>query len=248
MRQYVQKRFRNGAWLVAGAVIVGVIALIGPLLPSPGVYGTNEKDTVCEEVFCELMPRDDTAVATLEVLQPPEIAKPDWLQTQEAERSVTVTYQVETRGDVVTSVEQFERLVAETFADKRGWSRLGVEFQQVESGGQFTLVLSEASQLPSFSPGCDTEYSCRAGQYVIINESRWLSATDSWNEQGGSLRDYQHMVINHETGHWLGHGHYQCQGAGQPAPVMQQQSIDLQGCTFNPWPVEFELTSSQLGL
>ena len=114
--------------------------------------------------------------------------------------------------------------------------------------GTFTLVLSEASQVPSFSSGCDAMYSCNVGRYVIINQDRWLGATPPWNSAGGSLRDYQHMVVNHETGHWLGHGHADCSGVGQPAAVMQQQSINLQGCRFNPWPTASELWSSRLGI
>jgi len=108
--------------------------------------------------------------------------------------------------------------------------------------------LSVASELPNFSEGCSSEYSCNVGRYVIINQDRWLGATSSWNNAGGTLRDYRHMVVNHETGHWLGHGHANCGGSGQPAPLMQQQSIDLQGCKFNPWPLDSELTSSRLGI
>ena len=47
------------------------------------------------------------------------------------------------------------------------------------------------------------------------------------------------MVINHETGHWLGLGHSFCSGPGQLAPVMQQQSIDVTGLPVQlvaaPW-------------
>ena len=119
------------------------------------------------------------------------------------------------------------------------------------SGGDFTLVLSEASQVPSFYPSiCSSDWSCQVGHYVIINQNRWLYASGSWNQAGGSLRDYRNMVIDHETGHWLGHGddNNDCGGAGQPAPVMQQQSIDLLGCSFNPWPLDSELWSSRLGI
>lgn len=198
------------------------------------------------------------AVASIKV---PEIEPPDWLVAQEAaarqlsqqpsQRTgshMTITYDVQTRGNITANLAEFKHQANETLNDARGWSRLNVGFREVSSDGQFTLVLSEASQVPSFSPGgCGAEYSCRVGRYVIINQDRWLTATPSWNNAGGSLRDYRHMVVNHETGHWLGHGHSQCGGAGQPAPVMQQQSMNLQGCTFNPWPLAGELRAPNIG-
>ena len=51
---------------------------------------------------------------------------------------------------------------------------------------------------------------------VVINNDRWVFASSSWNAGGGSLRDYRHMVVNHEVGHWLGHGHLFCPGPGHP--------------------------------
>lgn len=188
-------------------------------------------------------------------IKPPTLKEPEWLKQQNAAaaraavpHSKTVTYSITTRGVITANLEEFRTQANATLNDARGWARMGVAFQEVASGGMFVLVLSEASQVPSFSPGCGAEYSCRAGQYVIINQDRWLGATPSWNQAGGSLRDYRHMVVNHETGHWLGHGHASCGGAGQAAPVMQQQSISLQGCSFNPWPLGSELWSTQLGI
>lgn len=196
----------------------------------------------------------------------PDVEQPKWLKDQitaeEATKTrmapetnsispsgkIVVTYDVTNRGNVSTSLDEFRVQANQTLNDERGWARMGVVFQEVSNGGRFTLVLSEASQLPTFSSGCSVEYSCRAGRYVVINQDRWMGATASWNSAGGSLRDYRHMVINHETGHWLGHGHSGCAAPGQLAPVMQQQSIDLQACSFNPWPLASELSSSQLGI
>ncbi len=197
---------------------------------------------------------------TIVAIKLPDIPQPDWLKQQlaaeaaaqaaahKAASTVTVTYDVMTKGAVYASLSEFKLQANQTLNDPRGWSRMNVKFVEVASGGRFTLVLAEASQLPTFSSGCSSDYSCRAGRYVVINQDRWMGATSSWNSAGGSLRDYRHMVVNHETGHWLGHGHQDCKGAGQPAPVMQQQSIDLQGCKFNPWPLSSELMSSQLGI
>src|SRR5690606_13850699 len=102
------------------------------------------------------------------------------------------------------------------------------------------------NQVPSFAPGaCSAEWSCRVGVSVIINDDRWQYATDAWNGAGGDIRGYRHMVINHEVGHWLGHGHASCPSSGAYAPIMLQQSIDLQGCKFNPWPLSSELWTSR---
>ena len=113
----------------------------------------------------------------------------------------------------------------------------------VARGGAFTLVLSQAGLVPSFSSGCSSMWSCRVGRFVIINQDRWKNASPAWNAAHLALRDYRHMVVNHETGHWLGLGHASCPGKGRLAPVMQQQSKGLQGCRFNPFPTIHELNS-----
>lgn len=241
------------------ALIVGIV-VVGTLFFTPNAQGSdepsNENETPqceAESPLCDILTSEDSAVRSIASIVKPEIKAPSWLvekkKQEERQSQRVVSYTVRAHGSVKTDINSFARLAAETFAHERGWSKLGVRFERVEEGGQFTLILSESAKMTDFSAdGCDTQYSCRVGSNVIINEDRWLGATDPWNAAGGSLREYQHMVVNHETGHWLGHGHYHCSGAGDPAPVMQQQSMDLQGCTFNAWPVDFELTSSQLGI
>lgn len=236
------------------------VALGVGVLTSGSFALAETKPSSTAEVISTQVEKLQSTPDTVAKMKMPKIAEPTWLVEQNAAEqaasqkvmpaagSRVVTYDVTTRGAITANVAEFRAQANATLNDGRGWSRLGVVFQEVEGGGTFTLVLSEASQMTSFSSGCGTEYSCRAGRYVIINQDRWLGATPSWNNAGGSLRDYRHMVINHETGHWLGHDHENCSGAGHPAQVMQQQSIDLQGCSFNPWPTASELWSSQLGI
>jgi Protein of unknown function (DUF3152) len=149
-------------------------------------------------------------------------------------------YSVRGRGNTA-DLQEFAAAAAATYADPRGWSIGGsVRFRRVASGGDFTLWLAAASQMATFGGVCDARWSCRNGRNVVINEDRWRGASPAWTGAGGSQLDYRHMVVNHETGHWLGFGHSHCASPGATAAVMQQQSLGLQGCLANAWPLSGE--------
>jgi hypothetical protein len=153
---------------------------------------------------------------------------------------IVYTYQVRGLGNS-SSLESFAAAAASTYADRLGWGLGGsIAFRRVASGGNFTLWLAAAGRVPGFGWPCDSTYSCRVGRNVVVNETRWLTGSPSWNATGASLAGYRRMVLNHETGHWLGFGHGFCGGSGQLAPVMQQQSISMQGCRPNAWPTVSE--------
>lgn len=225
------------------AVLLGTVSVTALVRSSAAIApGCETTDAFC---FSPLL---KTTPTRLEAMTVPRLATPAWLGTG-GQTSQEVTYMIATKGSLSADVDEFASQVHQTLNSSQGWARLGIRFVRVESGGQFTAWLSEASQVPSFSPsGCDSVVSCTVGNNVIINETRWLNGSDAWNAAGGSLRDYRHMVVNHETGHWLGHGHEYCSGEGKPAPVMQQQTIDMQGCAPNPWPQAFELYTPKLGI
>lgn len=149
-------------------------------------------------------------------------------------------YVVATKGKITANVKEFAAVAAQIYAHPRGWRQAHRRFQRVSTGGDFTLVLAQARYLPSYSSTCSATYSCRAGRYVVINQTRWLYGSKAYP---APLASYRSMVVNHETGHWLGRGHAYCPAKGALAPVMQQQSKSMQGCRPNPWPLAREIVA-----
>lgn len=159
-----------------------------------------------------------------------------------------IYYKTMVWGTVEASFADFKSKVAETLNDSRGWVRAGLKFVEVTSGQDVNVILSDPASL-GVTPGCGADLSCTTwANEVIINDARWREGTEASRAGGMSLRDYQHMVVNHEMGHWLGHyAHIEgCTAEngfiGGPAPIMLQQSTGLRGCsTFNAWPLDSEL-------
>jgi hypothetical protein len=153
----------------------------------------------------------------------------------------TFTYEVQTRGQVAEDPAAFAATAREILGDARGWTLGGsLAFQEVSWGGEFNLILASPQAVDDAHEVCSPNYSCRVGDDVLINDRNWRDATPAWREAGGDLSTYRQYLINHEVGHFLGFGHFDCPGAGEPAPVMQQQSIDLQGCEPSGWPLSWE--------
>ncbi|WP_236834614.1 DUF3152 domain-containing protein [Blastococcus sp. KM273129] len=160
----------------------------------------------------------------------------------------TVTYTVSTQGAVAGDLGYFTDVARDALTDPRGWSLGGtLAFEQVDSGSDFDLILASPTVVGNAAPGCSAQWSCRVGRSVYINDDRWRFGTDAWPH---SLELYQRYVILHEVGHWIGIPHTDCPTAGRTAWVMQQQSISLQGCRANVWPViaEREDAGSRMGV
>jgi hypothetical protein len=137
---------------------------------------------------------------------------------------------------------EFAGRVESILGDDRSWIGGGnVRFQRIAGaagGADFTVYLATpvTSEQMCREDGLSTERftSCRlASGKVVINLARWLTAIPNY---GAPLETYQAYAIDHEVGHQLGHGHEACPGAGQLAPVMQQQTLGLRRCVANPWP------------
>ncbi|MER7280297.1 DUF3152 domain-containing protein [Dactylosporangium sp. NPDC000244] len=149
-------------------------------------------------------------------------------------------YRVAVENGAELKADDFAAAVEKTFADPRGWTATGqLRLQRVKGEGaaDFTVFLATpvTSEAMCGTAGLHTDgySSCRITGKVIINLARWNTAIPDY---GAPVEDYRTYVVNHETGHELGHGHEACPAAGRPAPVMMQQTYGLKGCVANSWP------------
>ncbi|MEU0332675.1 DUF3152 domain-containing protein [Streptomyces sp. NPDC006193] len=158
----------------------------------------------------------------------------------------TYRYRVDVEQGLGLDGALFAEAVQKTLNDDRSWAHDGaLAFERVSSGKpDFVITLA--------SPGTTAEWCAKSGldttednvscdsaatERVMINAYRWAQGSETY---GDAIHAYRQMLINHEVGHRLGHGHVNCRRDGERAPVMQQQTkfLDHDGihCLPNPWP------------
>jgi hypothetical protein len=146
------------------------------------------------------------------------------------------TVRVEVEQGLPVDRDVFAAFVLTTLNDPRGWGHGGtMTFARTDGDAPITVTLASpasASRLCADVEG-GGPLSCRTAGRAVLTFQRWVDGTD---EYADNLTGYRRYLVNHEVGHVLGHGHEQCPGPGLPAPVMQQQTLGLRGCTQNPWP------------
>lgn len=197
-------------------------------------------DTLAAQQGISLANRADLIIATKYALAKKQSYNFRLLSAQSSHKN---TYCTAVKGVSTAGLDDLIGKLAATYADDRGWNDGGtIAFEHVDSGCRYTVWLSAPQYMTSFGAICDDYYNCQVGTNVIVNDDRWEKATDPWNQTGRSVEEYRSLIINHETGHRLGFlDNPTCSQPGQLAPVMMQQSISLNGCLFNPWPLQSEL-------
>ena len=233
------------ALLLGAAVLAGVdFARGGVVAPDPPDVGSGEQPSVAPLSPVPTSPSASPSPSATESTQPsvPYSGSGEF-DTAGGEGPIVGTggelyrYRVQVERGIGQDVDEFADYVEKTLGDERSWIAGGnVRFQRVSSGSyEFTIYLATPTTTDQLCAPLDTNgfTSCRQGDNVVINLARWVLAVPHWDSD---LETYRQYVINHEVGHRLGHQHEKCPGQGQPAPVMQQQTLQLAGCKGNAWP------------
>lgn len=155
-------------------------------------------------------------------------------------------FRVALEDGIDEDVDALADFIDETLAAEDGWTAGDHRFQRVppDEPYDFTVYLATGQTAADMCAqfGVDIRIdgvpytSCRGVGQVILNLNRWRLSVPEYVAAEVPLEDYRRMVLNHEVGHELGHGHESCPGEGEPAPVMQQQTLFLDGCEAYPWP------------
>ncbi|WP_425310486.1 DUF3152 domain-containing protein [Ammonicoccus fulvus] len=148
-----------------------------------------------------------------------------------------VRVRVEVENEMPVDPDQVATQAATILQDKRSWpSKQKVRFDFV-GGGTHDLVIRVLTPATTdkrcYPLRTNGRVSCSTGSAVNLNGHRWTGGIPDY---AGDLTGYRTYLVNHEVGHYLGLGHVECPGRGQPAPVMMQQTYGLDGCARNPWP------------
>lgn len=172
------------------------------------------------------------ASGELEVVPGSQAPPPALAGTAPAVRTIRV--EVEKGLDVDAGL--FAYTVMATLNDPRGWGADGsMVFARTDGDAELRVVLASPSLVDRMCAPLETvgKVSCGIQGHAVLNYLRWVEGSTSW---GGDKVAYRQYLVNHEVGHILGHRHEYCGGAGQVAPLMQQQTGPMAPCTPNPWP------------
>ncbi len=154
-------------------------------------------------------------------------------------KGTAVTYRLKIEGGMRADKKAIARTVRSVLLDPRGWQSVDhVRFVQATGRQQAKITIMVASPKTTdrlcYPAKTESRWSCFNQGNAVLNYRRWLKAVPQFK---GNVTGYRQYLVNHEVGHGLGHTHRTCPAKGDPAPVMQEQSMGLHGCTAWFWPM-----------
>lgn len=151
----------------------------------------------------------------------------------------TISYEVVFADDALLTKDGTIKEVGETFANAKGWRQADITFSKTNQRPDLVIRFDTPAEIAASSLICSAEYNCQIENQILVNATLWQHG-DGWN---GSTVDYHSLIINHETGHFLGLGHWHCACWLMPAPVMlsHQNVTSFHIWKPNPWPTAEEI-------
>ena len=147
-------------------------------------------------------------------------------------KTAMVRYRILVEKGLEDLTDGFVARVEDILGEDSGWRRNGLHFTRVVDDYDITILLAVPASIDRLCRPLQTEgwLSCAFARRAMINATRWQNGALTW---GRDIEGYHHYLINHEVGHLLGLRHADCPEIGSPAPIMQQQTIFLNGCVAN---------------
>ncbi|MCX5194542.1 DUF3152 domain-containing protein [Streptomyces sp. NBC_00249] len=210
-----------------------------PASPPPAAAPAPAQELTYEEQMARQLPIDAKLTGPNVFDTVPGVAKAPG-------KGKPVRYRVDVEQGLGLDPQLFADAVQRTLNDPRSWAHGGaMTFERVPAGeADFVITLASpgTTGLWCAKSGLDTtvdNVSCDSAstERVMINAFRWAQGSPTYGPD--QMLAYRQMLINHEVGHRLGHGHVSCRTPGALAPIMQQQtkSLDIDNiqCKPNPW-------------
>jgi hypothetical protein len=235
-------------WLIPGLIAVALVGAIrgtetGATVTTSQAQGTEVLEATTEAGLAPITPAQSQPEAPIASPTPTPFSTGTF--TYAAGNSEPVgtapfrTYAVAVENGSGVDINLLTAFVDSTLADPRSWiGDQSTGFMRVEDPDDataFVLVVATPDTVDGLCAPLKTQgqYSCDNNGWIALNLDRWTGATPTWPSD---LATYRRYLVNHEVGHdILGPTHPKCPAVGEPAPIMMQQTVSLDGCRPNGW-------------
>jgi predicted Zn-dependent protease len=131
--------------------------------------------------------------------------------------------------------------IVEILNNKKGWYKLGYKFHYLETeekkSNNFIIKIVPQHFIEKECSMKGLSCADTSKNIIYINFNRWKNGS---SKSKLNVQDYRVYLINHEVGHILGRSHNKCGNPNTKVPVMVQQTLGIQKCKPNPWPLYWE--------
>jgi hypothetical protein len=157
------------------------------------------------------------------------------------QRQISYSYTVEFSNSLSLKKNKIINKIQDVLTNKKGWSKLGYNFNfmDVNTNPHFCIKIVPESTIVRICKFKGLSCADSNTNTIYININLWRKGS---SKSKLNLEDYRTYLINHEVGHILGKQHID-KNTLKPrtkAPVMIQQTLGINDCIPNCWPLNWE--------